>query len=526
MRRFTLPWTVFSGGAVLMALEILASRFLAPQFGNSVYVWGSIISVFLAALSAGYYLGGYLADRRPDLGGLVWMVLLCAASVGLLLVTGPWLVSVMGDLTRGTPWGTLVTAAALFMPSSVLLATLSPYAIRLAARDLEHLGGTAGRLYAVSTAGSLVGTVGCTFGLIPFLDLTASLVVLLSVISATVLVPALAADRAARLPVALAAGLFLAALAGRIEPARPPGVIFDRMTPYQTLRVHDGAGTRYLESDRVLHGAIFTADGETALNYNRILPAALLFQPEMERMLVIGMGSGAVGRYFQDRLPGLGVDMVDVDPAVPEVARQFMRFRDGPGMRVHVADGRRFLLESDERWDLVFVDAYIGLTVPFHLTTREFVALARSHLAPDGVFALNLASDLSSPFSRAMVRTVADVFPEIAAFRVPGLGNLIVFAGASGIALRPEELGRRAQEIDARASDGKAFDPPLSRVVELRYRGEMDLSGAQVLSDRFAPVDRLIHLQGDVPEPALSSAADPSVSADAPAALVAPGTGE
>jgi len=497
VRRLPLYWTVFSGGGVLMALEILASRILAPYFGNSVYVWGSIISVFLAALSVGYYFGGKIADRKPDLSGLAWMVLLAAASVGVLLVVGPRLASTFGEITDGSPWGTLVAAAVLFIPPSVLFATLSPYAVRLAAQDLERLGGTAGRLYAVSTVGSLLGTLGCTFGMIPYLELDSSLALLLAVTSATVLVPALAAPRSGRVVVALALALLVAAVVVRPHPPRVAGLVYERITPYQTLRVLDEGEVRVLESDRVRHGAIRRTDGEMVLRYGRSFPAALLLSPDIESVLVVGMGAGSVAEYFRSRIPTMELDFVDVDPAVPEVARRFMGFEEGPGVRVHVMDGRRFLETTGRRWDLIVTDAYIGLSVPFHLTTREYLELARDHLTERGVFALNLAAGLEHPFSRAMARTVAAVFPRVYLFHAPGSGNVLVFGTRGDHEVTPGEMARFADRAETRLLDGAELDPSLADLRAFRIRGGLDFSGVPILSDRFAPVDRLIHMTAD-----------------------------
>jgi MFS family permease len=169
--RLRFYWVVGACGGVLMALEILSSRILAPYFGNSVYVWGSIISVFLGALSLGYLWGGRLADRHPSLAALARLLALAAACQEALLLAGSRSAAALAGWTGASPAGTLLAAAALFGPASVLLATVSPYAVRLAARDLGRLGDTAGRLYALSTLGSLGGTLVATFLLIPFFEL-------------------------------------------------------------------------------------------------------------------------------------------------------------------------------------------------------------------------------------------------------------------------------------------------------------------------------------------------------------------
>ncbi len=495
-QRVRLAWVVAAGGGILMALEILASRVLAPEFGSSVYVWGSIISVFLAALSLGYAWGGRLADRDPRLAGLGRLVAWAALAQGALLLSArpaaAWLGGQTQDLAGGSAWGTLLAAAALFGPPSVLLGVISPYAVRLAAGDLARLGVTAGRLYALSTAGSLAGTLGCTFVLVPFLTLEQGLALLLGLTALTALAALAGSFRRAPLPALLSIALAgLAVQSGTVEREPPGGLLFERMTPYQTLRVRESGGVRYLESDRVLHSGMRLADGEPALAYPRVAAAALLLAPEIDSMLVLGMGAGHAGLHLQRHRPAMTVDFVDVDPAVPEAAARWFGFEEAPGRRVHVADARRFLDRAGRRWDYIYCDTYIGLSVPFHLTTREFLLLVRERLEPGGVFGLNLAGGLGQPFPRAIYRTVVEVFPRAWAFAVPGSGNLLVLAtGDDGPVPSAAELALRAQALDRR----HGFDPALSDLVARQLREGVDFSDTPVLSDRFAPVDRLLHL--------------------------------
>lgn len=490
-------WVVAAGGGILMALEILSSRVLAPHFGSSVYVWGSIISVFLAALSLGYVWGGRLADREPTLAGLGRQVTWAALAQALLLLVASPLAEWLGRWTGGSAWGTLVAATVLFGPPSVVLGTISPYAVRLAADDLARLGNTAGRLYALSTAGSLVGTLGCTFGLVPFLGLHQALALLLGLTALTALAALAGAMRREPLPALLALVLLALALYGGATPrAAAPGLLVERMTPYQTLRVRDNGGLRRLESDRVLHGVMRLADGYTALSYPRAAAAALLLEPEIDSMLVLGMGPGHAGGYLQRYLPGLSVDYVDVDPAVPEVAARYFGFEAGPKRRVHIADGRRFLQTTEERWDFIYCDTYIGLSVPFHLTTREFLVEVRRHLAPGGVFGLNLAGHLDHPFPRAIYRTVLAELDRVYAFRVPRSGNLLVLATDTGPLLSPDQLAARARQLDR----DYGFELSLGELVRHQLRGELDLTDTPVLTDRFAPVDRLLHLGAEEAE--------------------------
>jgi spermidine synthase len=171
------------------------------------------------------------------------------------------------------------------------------------------------------------------------------------------------------------------------------------------------------------------------------------------------------------------------------VAKRFLRFAPGPGDRVLIADARGFLRGSNERWDFILSDTYIGLSVPFHLTTVQFLDEAKSHLAPDGVFMLNLAAGLGDPFSQAMYNTVRNRFASAYLFRVRGAANVVVLATERPL-LSPEQLAARAREIDGRYR----FSPPLAEIVGSRFLGEFVSRDIPLLTDEYAPVDRLIRL--------------------------------
>ncbi|HEV7516068.1 MAG TPA: fused MFS/spermidine synthase [Thermoanaerobaculia bacterium] len=501
--RLRFYWVVAVSGAVLMALEILSSRVLAPHFGNSVYVWGSIISVFLAALSLGYLWGGRRADREPTMAALGRLIAWAGVFEAVLLLAGGRLAALLGAWTGNSPAGTLLAATVLFGPASVLLAMVSPYAVRLAARDLGRLGHTTGRLYALSTLGSLAGTLGCTFLLIPFLALRQILALVLAATAATALVALAGALRQEALSATLASLLVVLALSsGWLPERREKGLIYERVSPYQSLEVRESEGVRTLISDRIPQAAVRMADGEPALHYPRYMPAALLVHPRISRFLGLGLGGGSVGTYLGRRLPGLAIHYVDIDPAVPEVARRFMGFHSDGRTRVTIADARGFLHGAGgEQWDFILSDTYIGLSVPFHLTTVQFLDEVRRHLAPHGVFGLNLAAGLGDPFSRAMYRTVRDRFATTYVVDIRGVSNVLVLA-TDDDRLSFADLAQRGQELGATLR----FDPPLSQLAQAFAETNFDPATAQLLTDEFAPVDRLIQLgrSARVPTPGVS----------------------
>ncbi len=371
------------GGGILMALEILASRVVAPYFGSSVYVWGSIISVFLASLSVGYVWGGRLADRDPTLTGLGRQIALAAVAQGLLLLFARPAAAWLAAATDSSSWGTLLATALLFGAPSVLLGVISPYAVRLKAGDHARLGGTVGGLYALSTAGSLAGTLGCTFALVPFLDLDQGLALLLALTAITALVAVGGDFRRDRLASVAAVLMLALALRTAVADNGPPeGLLYQKMTPYQTIQVRDYLGVRSLSSDHATHGEMDIATGQSARAYSRAATAALLFRSRIDSMLVLGLGAGLAGTSVQHHLPGLQLDFVDIDPGMAEAARRYFHFTEGPTRRVHIQDARQFLDQTARTWDYIYCDTYIGLSVPFHLTTREFLEEVRRHLRP------------------------------------------------------------------------------------------------------------------------------------------------
>lgn len=489
--RLRFYWVVAVCGGVLMALEILSSRVLAPHYGNSVYVWGSIISVFLAALSLGYLWGGRLADRQPSMASLGRMIVLAAAFEAVLLLFGTELAGALAQLTGASPAGTLLAAAVLFGPASVMLATVSPWAVRLAVRDLGVVGNTAGRLFALSTVGSLAGTLACTFLLIPFLDLR-QILGLLTALTALTSCVAFADSFRSEIPATVLAAILLAGSlpAASFTPRGARDLIYERVTPYQTLQVFERDGVRTLKGDRVPQAAVSLATHEPTLPYQRAAPAVLLISPHPKRALLIGLGGGTIGRYLQSRDPEIDVQYVDIDPAVLEIAERFFFFRPGPRMRVATADGRQYLHAAKEKWDLIYGDAYIGQSVPFHLTTVEFLDEVKRHLNPGGAFALNLAGGLGDPFSQSMYRTVRERFDSAYLFRVPLAFNALVVASENADTLSRDDLLKRGRDLDRTLR----FDPTLATLATWRTEVALDTAKVQVLSDQFAPVDRLIRL--------------------------------
>jgi spermidine synthase len=383
---------VFFAGAGALATEIGAARLLAPYYGSSTIVWANVIGLVLASLSLGYWLGGKVADRYPSsrvLGGIVLAAAVLIAAIPF--VAGPFLdVSVEGldEVSAGAAIGSFFAVLALFAPPVILLGMVSPFAVRLAIDDVREAGQVAGRLYALSTLGSLLGTF----------------------LSALVTIPAVGTQRtllAAAALVALSGAALLGrrwlVLAGAIAAllAVPPGavraetgLIYEEESRYQFIHVTERDGVRrlYLNEGIAVHSVWRRDTVLTGGEWDAALAIPLLLERPVRRVAILGNAGGTTARAFGVFYPQVEIDGVEIDPAVSDVGRRFFGLGDNPRLHVFDADARPFLRRTDSRYDLIVVDAFRPPYVPFYLATREFFRLARSRLAPGGVLMLNVGT--------------------------------------------------------------------------------------------------------------------------------------
>ena len=384
---------VFGAGIGSLATEIAASRMLAPYFGSSTIVWANLIGIVLAGLALGYWLGGKLADRRPERRLLGLIVLAAALWVAMTpFLARPFLDAAVGNLddaSAGAVIGSFFAVLLLFAPAVVLLGMVSPFAIRLAITDVESAGEVAGRFYALSTVGSLVGTFVPALILIPLVGTQRTLLVTAALLAVS------ASFLLGRKVIVLAAAI--AALA-----AVPPGAVkaeagllheedslyqfiqvIERDDGRRLLRLNEGVAVHSIwRRDTVLTGGVWDA----------FLALPPLLDRPLRRVAILGNAGGTTARALGRFYPDARVDGVELDPAVSRAGREYFGMEDNPNLTVYDADARPFLRRTDERYDLIIVDAYHQPYVPFYLATREFFRLARERLAPGGIVALNVAS--------------------------------------------------------------------------------------------------------------------------------------
>ena len=384
---------VFLAGVGTLATEICASRLLAPYYGSSTIVWANIIGLTLASLALGYWLGGRVADRNPSPQLLGRLVLAAALLVAVIpFVSSPILdvaSSGLDEVSAGAVIGSFFGTLLLFAPAIVLLGMVAPFAIRLALVEVASAGQVAGRLYALSTVGSLIGTFVTALIAIPLIGTQRTLLV-----SAALLAAAASTMLGRRWLVATAAIVALMLIPPGAVKAGDGEVLYEVESPYQFVQVVERAGARrlYLNEGVAVHSLWRPDTVLTGGVWDAFVALPVLLDRPVHRVAVLGNAGGTIARAYGELWPSAQIDGVEIDPAVSDAGRKYLGLGDNPRLTVHDADARPYLRRTDTKYDLIIVDAYHQPYVPFYLATREFFELVHRRLAPGGIVALNVAT--------------------------------------------------------------------------------------------------------------------------------------
>jgi predicted membrane-bound spermidine synthase len=468
---------VFLAGLGCLATEIAASRLIAPTFGSSTVVWANLIGVVLASLALGYWLGGRIADRRPSAALLGWIVV----SAGSLVAASPFLARPLLDLVGGrldqasvgVAVGSFFAVILIFAPPVVLLGTVAPFSIRLSVVEVATAGAVAGRLYALSTLGSLLGTFLPALVAIPLIGTQRTLLAIAMLLA--VAGSLLAGPRAL---VVVGAAVLLA--------AAPPGsvaanVLDQRESVYQSIRVvqrDDGSRVLELNEGIAVHSVWRAGTVLTGGEWDAPLAVPSLLGRPLRRVAILGNAGGTTARALGVYYPRADVVGVELDPQVTAVGRRWLGLGDNPRLTVVTEDARPFLRHDRSRFDLIVVDAYRQPYVPFYLATREFFRLVREHLAPGGIVMLNVATVPGDDrLVDGVAGTLATELPQVLRWPALRFNTFVV-----GLA---QPLGRRV--IDRRLSRGP---PRLAALRALLASDAVSVSpSSRPWTDDRAPVE-------------------------------------
>lgn len=477
-------------------MELAASRLLAPYFGDSLPVWAAIIGLILLYLTTGYFLGGRWADRSPSPVTFYEIAIWGAWLVGLVpFVARPLLsVAVEGmarfniSLTVG-PFGAVLL---LFAVPITLLGCLSPFVIRLLVDRVERTGGVAGRVYAISTVGSLSGTLLTVFGLIPAIG-TRHTFMVLSLSLWLVALVGLARTRPRRAILYLWMPLVVAGLAlwARGRPIKPQaGMIYETESAHHYIQVVERDGWRYLflNEGMGIHSVYRPGARRVGGTWDFFVIAPFFnappFSPHRVRsMAMIGLGGGTVPKLYTAFYGPIPIDGVELDPQVVRVGQEYFGMTE-PNLRVMVGDGRAVLARSPRRYSVVAIDAYYLPYVPWHLTTVEFFQEVRRHLEEDGVVVVNVGrTPRDDRLVAAIAATLRTVFPTVHAIEVPHSYNAILVATVQPTTA--ENLRANRDGMD---------DPDLRVIADEALANLRPVpEGGIVLTDDRAPVEAMTH---------------------------------
>jgi predicted membrane-bound spermidine synthase len=441
MKRYLL-FTVFISGMTTLAAELTAGRLIGNVFGTSNLVWASIIGLILIYLTLGYFLGGKWADANPTPGAMYRILAWAAFTVALVpYIAGPVLrsaASAFEALSVGIMAGSFVAVLILFIVPITLLGAISPFAIRLSVDDASKAGQISGQIYATSTLGSFIGTFLPTLVTIPTIGTTKTFLVF----GLFLLFVALAglgkfASRNEMLkliwmPIALAviailsAGQALKNNTGQVYEAESAYnyIQVQEINGFTLLRLNDGQGIHSIyHPDTLFYNGPWEQFSVGPYFYANRSP------DDVQRMAIVGLAAGTAARqataiYGEDLL----IDGFELDEEIVEVGEKYFGL-NLPNLTVHIGDGRLNLDRSQNKYDIIAIDAYRPPYIPPHMTTLEFFEICASHLTDNGALTLNVGS---VPGDRRLIdglaTTMAQIFPSIHIMDIPGTLNTMIYA--------------------------------------------------------------------------------------------------
>lgn len=490
--KYFIPAFTFVSGSSVMIVEITASRLLAPLYGNTLFTWSALIGVLLLALAIGYFLGGWIIDKKSSLTTLLITGIIGGVSVLTIIPIFNWLESWF--LTLSIKEGPIISSVVLFALPSLLLGMITPMGIKLLSAVFNKVGISAGTISMVSTIGSVLGTFLAGYLLIPFININ----YLFVITGVFILLPSLiglifVGEYNITISVIVILG-FILRLISTLPKNLPQEVLYEKYNFYHRIRVEQkkigNSEVRILKLDTTYEGAIYKDTLEPFFEYTKYYKLYKIFVPELKTALFIGGGGYAMPIALEKELPQTRISVVELDPEVEEVGRIFFGLNNFKDIKTVVADGRRYLYSSQEKFDLIFSDAYSGpRAIPPHLITKEFFELVSQRLTPQGVFMLNLISPVAGKNSllfSSVVKTLKTVFREVFVFKVdPTIPqqlpqNLIIVSLLQKIDPLVFEERLKGVSEDVRAQFLTMIDLD-------KYKEE--LAQGKIFTDRYNPVE-------------------------------------
>ena len=488
MKKYLLEMAVFVSGAIVMVVEITASRILAPYIGTSIIAWSSLLGVVLSALSLGYFLGGKIADKNPNRTNLGFLLFCAGVWLGLVRLAKSPVLEFFSVNFLDLRILSILASFTLFALPNILLGAVSPYVIRLKLASLKKSGEVAGGLYAISTVGSIFGTFITGFYLLGNLG-SSEILTLCFVVLITISLLFLPLKRISKIWLTLGmAGIFIL---GQTQVKEM--WLYDTESFFNKIILgvrEDDAGRPILllitgrvgGADGIQSGMYLDKPDELAFAYAKYFRLANHFIPEIKSVLMIGGGGYSYPKDFLNTNPKALLDVVEIDPKMTAVAKQFFNLKDDPRLTIYHQDGRVYLNKNTKGYDAIFIDTFSpDISPPFQMTTIEALAKMREGLNGSGIVIDNTASRLYGPDTIFAVKFKAyqEVFDYVYAFPVQDPNDEGRLQNIMIIAVKSDTQPRLTSN-----------DEELKSYLSHLWKGELD-PGVLLLTDNFAPLEFL-----------------------------------
>ncbi len=507
-----LEFIIFASGALIMVLEMVGARVMAPYLGTSVIVWTSLIGVILACLALGAFVGGRLADKK--LSHTILARILTGAGLGSALTAlGHGFVgqAVTGSVENIYLSAVLATVCLFALPA-VFFGMVSPYIIRLRLADISTSGATVGRLYALSTAGSIVGTFLGGFVLISYFSST---YILLGTAASLFVLAFLAffaqkkQEQISHIVPTLLLCFSLPVIAmvhnNAAKSLHAQGTPPPVETPYNSIRVSQGINeenrpVRLMATDPgfAQSGTYLDKPEELLFEYTQFYALGTVLFPKAQKVLMLGGGGYSVPKWLLAGRGGLDgeklrLDVVELDPGMTRLAKEAFGLKEDARMRIFHEDARRFINTNRQKYDLIFVDVFNShYSIPFHMTTVEAAAALRSSVQDQGAVMMNVISALEGEGShilQGIYGALRESFAHVYVFAVRDEMPRDVIQNLMVLALPEENASVQKAIISGKDTQNIAFSAGI--LEKLSHRVTQTLpQDVPPLRDDFAPVEK------------------------------------
>ncbi|MCF8378314.1 MAG: fused MFS/spermidine synthase [Bacteroidales bacterium] len=483
---------IFFVGVATMSFEIAGARILGPYFGTSIIVWTGLIGVIMGSLSLGYWIGGKVSIYKTDYAFLSLLLIASSVIISLTTFSHIYILDRIVKYIPGLKSGSFVSSVILFGPVSCLFGMVLPYGIKLSVKNPGSTGTAIGKLYALSTFGSILGTFITGFFVLPAIGFQKNLYLLSALLLVLSLAHVLGKKSVLHFGLTFFSVLVLAFLWIKSQNKKLDYIdldtMYNRVLVFETRDKSNGRNVKILRVNNENSSAMYTDDiDELAFEVLKYYHLVEYYVPEFQSTLMIGGSGYAYPRNYLTRYPGKQIKVVEIDPGLTQVAKEYFNLSEDKNLSIVHEDGRTYLNQASEKFDAIFMDAYKSmLTIPFQLTTKESVEQMYRVLNDNGAVFANVISSMEqgrNNFLLSQIATYKSVFPMVHVYAVqypnPGPEERQYFQNFMIVGLKSDHV-----------PDYQRNNPEILKY--LAHKINLDNEpGGMIFTDEYAPVEYL-----------------------------------